>query len=328
MDAFSRLRQHLGRQLALCAGWVLLAGVPVDLAMAASGPVIDCTGCEQQPVRNPETGWWYNPDRPGSGLNIEVQGGLVLGSYYGFGADGQPIWYTFSGQPDSSDTARPWAKRLEVPLFRYEAGACADCEYQEPTAVEDGVIDISFIRRNYAEVRIAGAAPQFFVPLLAGAKLVPGSLEVGNYLVPDLGDADYISPGFGNSAWAFVFKREVEVNSELWSRYGGVLHIGPSRLQLGPDGELERIRAAILTRPFVPDVSVVGGIECNADSSEDSPQGTTLTCVLTINSGYSGGDGPGNVRFELPLANIGDSRFEGYNAEFGIRLQAFRIDYD
>ena len=297
--------------------------------MAASGPIIDCTGCEQQQVRNPETGWWYNPDRPGSGLNIEVQGGLVLGSYYGFGADGRPIWYTFSGQPESSDSERPWAKRLEVPLFRYEAGACADCEYTEPAAIEEGVIRISFLRRNYAEVAIAGAPPQFFVPLLAGAKVVPGSLEVSNYLVPDLGDADYIRLGFTNSAWAFVFKREVDEDSELWSRYGTVLHLSSSRLELSPDGELEKISWLILHRPFVPDVSVIGSIECNAEASDVSPQGTTLACFLSINRGYSGGgDGPGNVRFELPLSNIGDSRFEGYNAEFGIRLQAFRIDYD
>lgn len=47
-----------------------------------------CVGCESLVhAPYPETGSWYNPEQSGSGINLEIQNGYLVGFYYGYDAE-------------------------------------------------------------------------------------------------------------------------------------------------------------------------------------------------------------------------------------------------
>jgi hypothetical protein len=64
-----------------------------------SGPELpNCPACDNIQSDNlPKNTIWWNPERSGVGLSIEVQGDRVFGIYYGYGEEGQSTWYTFVG---------------------------------------------------------------------------------------------------------------------------------------------------------------------------------------------------------------------------------------
>jgi uncharacterized repeat protein (TIGR02543 family) len=41
----------------------------------------------------PQTGWWYNPNEPGRGYSIEVQGNFAFIAAYMYDNSGNPVWY-------------------------------------------------------------------------------------------------------------------------------------------------------------------------------------------------------------------------------------------
>jgi len=43
-------------------------------------------------------GSWYDPDRKGEGINIEVINGLKVAYFYTFDDDGDQVWYTMIGE--------------------------------------------------------------------------------------------------------------------------------------------------------------------------------------------------------------------------------------
>lgn len=72
----------------------------------------------------PESGWWWNPDEPGSGFNIEVQRDRVFVATFVYDEDGNPVWYSGSGKLINS--------RVMLTLIRFQGGPCIDCPYQGP----------------------------------------------------------------------------------------------------------------------------------------------------------------------------------------------------
>ena len=53
----------------------------------------------------PRSGWWWNPQEGGTGINLDIQqgnidpngNGLVFVSYYVYDTAGNPVWYTWAG---------------------------------------------------------------------------------------------------------------------------------------------------------------------------------------------------------------------------------------
>jgi hypothetical protein len=79
----------------------------------------------------PENGWWWNPDEPGRGFNIETQNGIVFIATFVYNDAGNPIWYSGSGALNHAET-------VTMDLFRTEGGPCFGCLYTPPQSLHSG----------------------------------------------------------------------------------------------------------------------------------------------------------------------------------------------
>jgi hypothetical protein len=86
----------------------------------------------------PENGWWWNPQAPGTGYNIETQNGTLFVATFVYDNNGNPIWYSGSGQIGGGTT-------VIVNLFQSKGGPCFGCVYSTPKTSESGYqITLSF----------------------------------------------------------------------------------------------------------------------------------------------------------------------------------------
>ena len=77
---------------------LMLMALPAAHLLAQEGPQVPCVGCDNLVhAPFPETGSWYNPDQSGSGINFEIQNGVLAGYYYGYDVNGLPEWQLFTG---------------------------------------------------------------------------------------------------------------------------------------------------------------------------------------------------------------------------------------
>lgn len=56
------------------------------------------------PPGTPQAGYWWNPNEPGRGFSIEVQGGTLLIAGYMYDANGNPTWYSSQGAMNGTTT--------------------------------------------------------------------------------------------------------------------------------------------------------------------------------------------------------------------------------
>lgn len=57
-----------------------------------------------RPAGTPETGWWWNPNEPGRGFGIEIQGGSMFVGGFLYDDAGNPVWYVSGAAPMTSAT--------------------------------------------------------------------------------------------------------------------------------------------------------------------------------------------------------------------------------
>lgn len=84
----------------------------------------------------PESGLWYSPGEPGSGMNIEIQDNVLGLTIYAGDAQGYPIFYTAAGLLDGSAL-------FEAELYRYDRIQCIGCP---PGAPPDAYGDVGMVR--------------------------------------------------------------------------------------------------------------------------------------------------------------------------------------
>lgn len=107
----------------------MLAGLVLGLLLAVA------------PARayTPESGLWWSPAEPGSGLNIEIQDNYV--SVFGYATDlsGRPVWYLSTGFLTGN-------ARYDGVLDRYDNGQCIGCPWRQNNRVPGagGPIRIDF----------------------------------------------------------------------------------------------------------------------------------------------------------------------------------------
>ncbi|THD12418.1 hypothetical protein B1808_13100 [Pseudofulvimonas gallinarii] len=92
---------------------------------------------------------WWDPQRSGTGMNMEVQNGVLVGTWHGFDETGAPIWYQFSGalEPIAESDTGYWT--LEADLVHFTGGNCIDCDYQPSEVVGvRGSIELTVLQRN------------------------------------------------------------------------------------------------------------------------------------------------------------------------------------
>lgn len=302
---------------------LVLLILTLESAFGQEGPIIPCTDCDKVTIAPfPETGHWYNPDQSGSGINLEVQDGYLLGTYYGYDAEGYPEWRLFHGPLVRSEKENVlW--EIETDMARFEGGNCPTCAYQSPTVTGEAIpVRLEFPQRYYMQVYYDDAPSQNFIPLMfnsAGKKFFS---ETTDHLFPVHGtpgnsfDEDY-------SNFVFIYRpNPTELFQEhLWKTfYLKIRRAG--RDNKPPDGS-KLWRWSLEVQPSQIEGLVVGEISCRSfpETEPDMPPSCKLRIVDFVNNQ------PEKIEFIFPAAWFGDSRIytEG---EDGSALEGYRLDYD
>ena len=269
--------------------------------LAQEGPLVPCVGCEtlvHAPF--PETGAWYNPDQSGTGINLEMQGGKLLGFYYGYDTEGRPEWQLFSGWLIRSEKEGvQW--ELESQMEHFEGGNCIGCDYQPPEAPTEGpVVKLEFQQRNYLRFTIDDHPSQFYVPIIYGSIGHQYFSEQTPYVFPEYG-ADFV----------LITKPNADP-PEPWNWSSEIKPVGIGRVSTGgPDQGKLKYRTWVPQGPPGPDVTV-DFIVCELESESSQPG-----CKILI----------GDKEYVMPIANMSDGRFFG-EAEDGSTIEGYRLDYD
>lgn len=93
----------------------------------------------------PESGWYWQPQEGGWGLNCTIQpanfaasGQFVFCAIFTYDEDGNPKWYTMSGEYVPNPDVYAWREgrgpmgTFVSPLYESQGGACPTCQYVPP----------------------------------------------------------------------------------------------------------------------------------------------------------------------------------------------------
>lgn len=287
-------------------------------AQPESGPVVPCDGCEgQQLFEAPSSGPWSNPEAPGTTLNIVMQNGLLIGTYFGRNSDGTPQWYLFHGMLQRPEDA-PHLLRLTASLERYESGACLGCTYRPPRKFLDaGQIVLEFDQRNHGTYAIGSGARNHIVPQVFGVPVSKEFSSVMHYELPDLTGAWLLTFRVHDSGWL----------EELGVRAGSFTGKFEAKVT-NHDGRGEPYSVQWLFSALANntgDAFYPARVVCERLGS---PPAAAPSCSFDIAVSWSTFPELQNMSFPLPYANIGAGRIVSKDPVSGIRLEAFRLDYD
>ncbi len=157
----------------------------------------------------PNTGLWWNPNRPGSGVTIDRQGDTVTATVYGFDADGQAQWLVGSGRLKDGIVV--------APLFSAANGACFNCPFQAPEVTAQQVATFEFTSSDSARMRLGLEPP---VPIrsfwFATDTIELGEVhpQLGAPLLPDLSGRWVFAGSQGDGEGTFLKVYEVACCSE------------------------------------------------------------------------------------------------------------------
>lgn len=144
------------------------------LSFNVSSQFIDLDWDDEWVVGYPDIaidGWYWNPEQAGWGLNVTIQeasfspsGYFLFGSIYTYKEDGEPIWYTFSGNYEPHGDVYAWREGrgplsvFEGDLLVSRGGSCPTCAYQVNSNESSGLGDIKITWSDplNAQVEIGG----------------------------------------------------------------------------------------------------------------------------------------------------------------------------
>ena len=318
----------MGRLLS-SALFVSLAGLGSSV-LAQHGPQVppceDCpTSATERPT--PRPGMWWDPARSGTGMNMEVQNGVLVGTWHGFDEDGAPIWYQFSGALEPIDEAGSGYWRLEADLVHFTGGNCIDCDYQ-PSEVA-GVrasIELTVLQRNLVSYRIDGGDEYRMQPLVWGTpmpKIFEDDSDLGLPMVPNDYRVSQWALGNGMAPWVLILRtpdppgRDYLVSSVvLWATTGtsDFLPYGVGFYQI--EGSISLVLSTLMEcRSFAE-----GGMSGMPDNLRER-LGIEPACVLRryIGLGVS-------KYYAGPMGNVGDDYFF-LTAEDGSVIEGHRLLY-
>ena len=282
-------------------------------AYSQDGPVVPCVGCDSMTEAPfPETGLWHNPEQsPGSGLNFEIQNGMLAGFFYGYSTDGKPEWQLVSGTLVRSQSPGVlW--ELETTLTRAEGGSCVDCEFTPPDSITEGAsIHLEFLQRNHLRISIGEVFNQLFVPFIYGT-VAKQYFDETPYMLPKYGRDDEVSAIDDLAPFVFIYRPPQGESSYSWrSEIIGISDA--SKVNSGPNaGRVGYYFLEITAPPIARDV-ILGWIDCELDEESSQPG-----CIIRAPDGNS---------YNIPLGFLGDSGFFG-EAEDGSTIEGIRLDYD
>jgi hypothetical protein len=97
----------------------------------------------------PDSGWYYNPDQPGRGFNIEIQDDTLFMAGFVYDTNGNPIWVIASG-PMSSDMT------FMAPAFQTANGQPLGGAYRSPATMPFGTATVVFTTTMTANITVNG----------------------------------------------------------------------------------------------------------------------------------------------------------------------------
>jgi len=99
----------------------------------------------------PESGFWWNPDEPGTGYSIEIQDNFLFGAFYVFDTGGIPYWYTTSGFIDGNAS-------FTGDFYISEDGQCLGCNWSPVNSflASEGELTITFLTETTATIEFLG----------------------------------------------------------------------------------------------------------------------------------------------------------------------------
>jgi hypothetical protein len=281
---------------------------------AQEGPFVPCPDCESRiNAPYPSSGAWANTELTGSGFNLQIQNGVVVGFHYGYNDQGEPEWLLFNGplMPGPEDSPVQW--QLEASLSRFSGGSCFDCAHQDPTGQDSmGTIRLEFMQRNHASFQFNDEEKQFMVPLLYGSGGYAHFAGQTPYLFPELGaDGDDAVP------WVLTFY-DAESDDNLQNAL--IFHFLPSELQMWSEiglvvGYFSQERLS-LGSPPTPSAGVLCG---------DFAGGGNIECEVHFDTFFRPIVDIGPYR--MPIGNLGANRFVA-ESEDGKTVEGFRLQYD
>lgn len=100
----------------------------------------------------PESGFWWNPNEPGSGYSIEIQDNYLFVALYVYDAAGNPIWFTGGATLNGNSL-------FNSDLSYTYNGTCIDCNVTQPITItgSDGDVTINFVTETTGTIQFGGA---------------------------------------------------------------------------------------------------------------------------------------------------------------------------
>lgn len=302
------------------------------LAAAEPGPwAPPCLGCPQftRPPY-PHTGLWFNPERPGTGINIDVQNGIMSAIYYGYREDGSAVWLLASGRLELAEASDVYWE-LETDLLEAVGGrpigsGPAEGPHVEPQMLTAGTLHIEILQRNLLRFRINDGASEQMMPMMFGSQISNFFPEGSNFRLPNWEEGrelDEETPG-GQTAWVIV---QTNPQGDQFWELGRMTPLPQSGFA-GYSESQRLLRYHFVFYGSIVSPTVSGTITCGriddlAEQYSNSMAGWSGEEPICTAISF-GGDGK---RYFMPLGNMGDRRFSAV-AEDGSVMEGFRLLYD
>lgn len=289
-----------------------------------------CDSCPQFTTPPyPHSGLWSNPFESGTGLNVDVQDGVIVANYYAYDEDGSPIWYQFSGELEQSEDPNIyWA--LTVDLYAFSGGQTLGGEHVHPDYETVGTITVEFLRRNLLRFQVDDGPSRTMMPLMFGAvseqffepesNLYSPSFAEGNPLT-EIREAPWVivqmdADGHtGKHDFARIFWRL------HWGYTGSTPGTGKSSFSIDfwdHDAPLHMLNSALLSCGSSEQMAETYWVYTHWMSAEEH------FCLMTV---HAGNPASGSRMYYIRLGDITDRRFIGVS-EDGWVVEGFRLLYD
>jgi hypothetical protein len=302
-------------------------------AWSATGPRIPpCEGCPVSPTElpYPRAGMWYDPARDGTGMNLEVQNGVAVGTWHGFDQDGLPMWYQFAGDLAPMPEGEDGYWQLEAPLAQFVGGNCIDCPYR-PSEVAGvrGMLRLKVIQRNLISYQIDGGEEYRMLPLVWGTPMPQIFPEVSDHGQPMVPPSDWASPwapAAGLTPWTVTLRTPIRAPNVQYVEMIGTFWLTTVADSPGMNYALS------FGRPYAPGSQIVEEflVRCGARSATwpnqlpselDETLGHEPMCIARQVLGAS------DFKFYVaPLADVGDD-YVRFTATDGAVIEGARLLY-
>ncbi len=296
-----------------------LVAIPA-LAQDLAGPVYPCPDCEQRRFRpEPVQSMWYNPQQSGTGMTFTIRNHHLVGTWYGYDAQGNPEWLLFNAQMQPGETPEIlWT--LDANLKRYLNGSCPTCAYQPPQAPEIvGQIHIEFDQLAHARYTVTKGGETTPVQ-----NIVP--LRYGGTVYTPIGNSGLDMPDM-QGQWWFVYQY-ADSNGENIKRYrrNEIREFSENQPLTHPQlGDVVGNSRIAATSP--ENVFAENGVVCD-DGSDVAVTWPAPFCLFQ-RLNWTESIASVDIDFKLPVGNVLHNRLVGEGENFfrgDMLVEAFRFN--